>query len=367
MDERLESMLANRHTVDLNAENMSDEDKALVEFLKTSKPKIYVVGTGGSGCNTLVRMQEVGVKDVTLIAMNTDAQHLLKVKADKKILLGKKKTRGLGAGSNPAVGQAAAEESESEIKELLKEADLVFVTCGLGGGTGTGSAAVIARAAKDAGALCVTVCTLPFTSEGSKRMRNAMEGLERLKKHADTTIAIPNDKLLYFVADLPLNAAFKTADLVLTNAVRGITELVTRPGLVNLDFADVRTILEKGGQAMIGLGEVSRPDHQNRVIEAAEKALSSPLLDLDVGDADRALINITGGKDMTLGEAEAAVNAISSKMAKEAHVIWGATVDDGLEKNTVRVLAVLSGIKTSVSPMTHSPEKAVEELDLEFV
>ncbi len=360
----MEEMLASRHTVDMSA--TSEEDKALMAFLQDSQPKIYVVGTGGSGCNTLVRMQEVGVRDVTLIAMNTDAQHLLRIKSDKKLLLGKKKTRGMGAGSNPAVGQAAAEESEAEIRELLKDADLVFVTCGLGGGTGTGSAQVIARAAKDTGALCVAVCTLPFTSEGTKRMRNAMEGLERLRKEADTTIAIPNDRLLYFVADLPLNAAFKAADLVLTNAVRGIAELVTKPGLVNLDFADVRTILEKGGQAMIGLGEVSRMDHQNRVIEAAEKALSSPLLDLDVADADRALINITGGKDMTLGEAEAAVNAISSKMSKESHVIWGATVDEDLEKNTVRVLAVLSGIKTS-TVHSHSPEKAVQELDLEFV
>lgn len=356
--------LKDKHTIDLS--QVSEEDKALVEFLEQSKPKICVIGTGGSGCNTLVRMQEVGIGDVKVIAMNTDAQHLLKVKADKKILLGKKKTRGMGAGSNPTVGQAAAEESEAEIREILKDMDMVFITCGLGGGTGTGSAHVIARSAKDAGALCIAVCTLPFTSEGPKRMQNALDGFEKLKKEADTTIAIPNDKLLYFVPDLPLNAAFKTADLVLTNAVRGIAELVTKPGLVNLDFADVRTILEKGGQAMIGLGEVSRPDQQNRVIEAAEKALSSPLLDLDIGQADKALVNITGGKDMTLGEAEAAVNAISSKMGRDAHVIWGATIDDGLEKNTVRVLAVLSGIKTSVNP-SHPPKQAVEELDLEFV
>ncbi len=364
MDERLQNLMGSRNTLDLSS--VSEEDRALVEFLEQSKPKIYVIGTGGSGCNTLVRMQEVGIVDAKIYAMNTDAQHLLRIKADKKILLGKKKTRGMGAGSNPSVGQAAAEESEADIRELLKDADMVFITCGLGGGTGTGSAPVIARAAKDAGALCIAVCTLPFTSEGAKRMQNALEGLENLKKSADTTIAIPNDKLLYFVPDLPLNAAFKTADLVLTNAVRGITELVTKPGLVNLDFADVRTILEKGGQAMIGLGEVTRPDQHNRVIEAAEKAVNSPLLDLNIEDADRALINITGGKDMTLGEAESAVNAISTKMGRDAHVIWGATVDESLEKNSVRVLAVLSGIKTGPRP-SHPPAKAVEELDLEFV
>ncbi|HLD75681.1 MAG TPA: cell division protein FtsZ, partial [Candidatus Norongarragalinales archaeon] len=315
----------------------SEEDRAIAEFIQATRPRIAVVGTGGSGSNTLARMKEIGIYDVTFIAMNTDAQHLLRIPVEKKILLGKKKTRGMGAGSNPDVGQAAAEESESEIREILKDTDLVFITCGMGGGTGTGSASVIARAAKDAGALCVGVCTLPFTSEGSKRMRNALEGLERLKKEANTTIAIPNDKLLYFVADLPLNQAFKAADMVLANAVKGISELVTKPGLVNLDFADVRTILDKGGQAMIGLGEVARPDHLNRVVEAAEKAISSPLLDLDISQADRALINITGGSDMTLGEAEAAVNAISTRMSKDAHVIWGVPLDDGLEKNTVRV------------------------------
>ncbi|MBI5036804.1 cell division protein FtsZ [Candidatus Micrarchaeota archaeon] len=362
MDPRYDEIMRRNNTIDFS--NVSEEDKALMEFLKQSSPKIYVVGAGGSGCNTLARMKEVGIFDVTFIAMNTDAQHLLRIPADKKVLLGKNKTRGRGAGSNPEIGKAAAEESEQQIRELFKDADLVFVTCGLGGGTGTGGAPIIAKAAKDAGALCVAVTTLPFTSEGSKRMRNALEGLENLKKEANTTISIPNDKLLYFVSDLPLNAAFKTADMVLANAVKGISELVTKPGLVNLDFADVRTILEKGGQAMIGLGEVSKPDHQNRVIEAAEKAVSSPLLDLDIGDADRALINITGGKDMTLGEAEAAVNAISSRMSKDSHVIWGVTIDDNLEKNAVRVLAVISGIKGG--PMQQNKTQA-EDLDLEFV
>ncbi len=362
MDPRFSQLLSGKQTVDMNPQ--SEDDKAIAEFIQSTRPRIAVIGTGGSGTNTLARMKESGIYDVAFVAMNNDAQHLNRIPVEKKMLLGKKKTRGMGAGSNPDVGQAAAEESEAEIRDLLKDMDLVFITCGLGGGTGTGSAHVIARAAKDAGALCVSVCTLPFTSEGPKRMRNAMEGLERLKKESNTVIAIPNDKLLYFVADLPLNQAFKAADSVLANAVKGISELITKPGLVNLDFADVRTILEKGGQAMIGLGEVSKPDHQSRVIEAAEKAVSSPLLDLDITQADRALINITGGNDMTLGEAEAAVNAISSRMGKDAHVIWGVTLDDSLEKNTVRVLAVLSGIK-NVDYVT--PQKAVEDLDVEFV
>lgn len=363
-NKKFEEMFGVKNTAILNSPN--EQDKALLEFLSESKPRIFVVGAGGSGCNTLNRMQEIGIENVTIVAMNTDAQHLLQIKANNKVLLGKKKTRGRGAGSNPEVGEAAAEEAEVEIKETLKDADMVFITCGMGGGTGTGSAHVIARAAKANGALVVGVVTLPFTSEGAKRMRNAMEGLEKLKKEADTTIAIPNDKLLYFVPDLPLNAAFKTADLVLTNAVKGITDLVTKPGLVNLDFADVRTILEKGGSAMIGLGENSKGDQVNRVLQAAEKALASPLLDLDISEADKALINITGGSDMTLGEAEAAVNAISSKMAKDSHVIWGATVDDTLSDHSVRVLAVLSGIRSGGKPRSPT-EEAEEELQLEFV
>ena len=362
---RFEQMFGSKDSAVMNSAAMSPEDQALMEFLQDSQPKIYVVGAGGSGCNTLNRLREVGVTAGITVAMNTDAQHLLRIGAEKKVLLGKKKTRGLGAGSNPEVGQASAEESEAEIKEVLKDADLVFITCGEGGGTGTGSAPVIARAAKGNGALVVGVVTLPFSSEGTKRMRNALEGLEKLKKEADTVIAIPNDKLLYFVPDLPLNAAFKTADLVLCNAVKGITELITKPGLVNLDFADVRTILERGGTAMIGLGEVTKADQTNRVVAAAEKALSSPLLDLDVSEADKALINITGGSDMTIGEAEAAVNAISSKMAKDSHVIWGATVDDAMENHAVRVLAVLSGIRSSAKPK--QPGQTPEELNVDFI
>lgn len=339
---------------------LSKEDEELLQFLESSMPKIYVVGAGGSGSNTISRMVQVGITGVKLIAVNTDAQHLLYVKAPQKLLLGKKKTKGLGAGSNPELGEAAAQEAVDELKALIDDADMVFVTCGLGGGTGTGSAHVIANAAKQCGALVVAVVTLPFSSEGSRRMRNALGGLEKLKREADTTIVIPNDKLLYFVPDLPLEAAFKTSDTVLTNAVKGIAELITKPGLVNLDLADMRTILERSGTAMIGLGEVSNVEQRDRVITAAEKALSSPLLDLDVRNANKALINITGGNDMTLGEAEAAVQAISAHIAKDSHIIWGATVDDSLEKNTVRVLAVLAGIKEGV-------EEKEEDLNLEFI
>ena len=339
----------------------SKEDEDLAELLDHCAPKIIVFGTGGSGSNTINRMKDIGIAGTTLIAANTDAQHLLKVDADRKLVLGRKKTRGLGAGSNPVVGEAAAEETYEEIKQLVAGTDLVFVTCGMGGGTGTGSAHVIARAAKEAGALTIGVVTMPFSSEGMKRKQNAVTGVEKLKQHADTTIVIPNDKLLYYVPDLPLNAAFKAADMVLANAVKGITELVTKPGLVNLDFADLRTVLSEAGTAVIGVGEIEGTETADRVSQAAVKAMTSPLLEINTSTADRALINITGGPDLTLGEAEAAVKTIADKIASDAHIIWGANVDETIKSRGVRVLAVLAGI-------TETDEMGQEEvLDLEFV
>ncbi|MBU1197100.1 cell division protein FtsZ [Candidatus Micrarchaeota archaeon] len=347
---------------------LSKDDEELKKFLDQSEPKIFVVGSGGSGCNTLNRMiEEGGVHGSRIVALNTDAQHLFRVsKAERKLLLGKQKTKGSGAGSNPQLGKAAAEESYKEIKHLLADANMVFVTCGMGGGTGTGSASVVAQAAKENGALVIGIVTMPFTSEGHKRMHNAIEGLKALRQVADTTIAIPNDKLLFFVPDLPLNQAFRAADEVLANAVRGIAELITKPGLINLDFADVKTIIESSGIAMIGLGENSKDQGKDRVVDAAHRALQSPLLDLDLSQANKALVHITGGEDMTLGEAEAAVNAISAKIAKEAHVIWGATVEKELTGKGVKVLAVLSGIQDDQHQK--QPEVAIEEtLNLEFI
>ncbi len=344
---------------------LSEEDKALLEFIKDSAPKLTVLGTGGSGCNTINRMMQVNMTGAKVYAVNTDAQHLLRIKADKRILIGKNKTRGLGAGSNPAIGEASAQESAEEIKKALEGMDLVFITCGMGGGTGTGSAHVIAKAAKDAGALVIAIVTTPFSSEGPRRMQNAALGLEKLQKVADTTIVIPNDKLLMYVPDLPLNAAFKVADMVLINAVKGVSELITKPGLVNLDFADMRTILENGGQAVIGLGEIQNDETKDRILLAAEKALNSPMLDIDTSSANRVIVNITGGSDMTLSEAESAVSAIAGRVAKDAHIIWGATIDDSMDKHGVRVLAILSGIK-SKNPVELTKDREAE-IDLEFV
>lgn len=320
------------------------DDQELEELLKSSQAKIRVIGVGGSGCNTIQRMKEVGILGAETIAINTDAQDLINTDSDKKILIGRELTRGLGAGSDPSVGEASAKENVDELMEVLDKTDLMFITCGMGGGTGTGAAPIVAELGKEMKALTIGIVTLPFTVEGKKRMENALNGLSRLKEHADTVIVIPNDKILEIAPDLPVNAAFKVADEVLTNAVKGITEMVTKPGLINLDFADLRTILRRGGAAMIGLGE-SRAEEagEARALEAVENALTSPLLDVDISDAQRALVNVIGGSDMTLREAELIVETVSSRIDPDAHIIWGAMIDDTLPRNQIQAMVVIAG------------------------
>lgn len=348
---------------------VSKEDEELLKFLEQTKPKIYVIGTGGSGCNTLNRMHEVGIEGVKFIAMNTDVQHLIKMRADKKILLGKTVTKGMGAGSNPSVGEAAAKESANDIKDVLKDGMMVFIACGMGGGTGTGSAAIIAEQARAAGALTIAVVTLPFASEGRVRMQNALEGLDKLKRHADTVIVVPNDRLLQIAPDLPLNTAFKVCDEVLAGSVKSIAELVTRAGLVNLDFADLRTILANAGCAVVGVGEASvdaKPEQ--RALIAVETALNSPLLDVDISTANRALVNVQGGEDMTLKEAELIVSEVSKRIDPASHIIWGARVEKNQKKSNIRVLVVLAGSKFphyEIDKMGGG--QAAEQLDLDII
>lgn len=346
-----------------------DIDAELEEMLSRQKAKIKVLGTGGAGNNTINRLTEIGITGAETIALNTDAQDLLYTNADAKVLLGREVTHGLGAGSIPQIGEEAARESEHEIKQKIQGADMVFVTCGLGGGTGTGSAPVIAETARKCGCLTVAIVTLPFEMEGNRRYENAIIGLEKLEHLVDTLIVIPNDKLLELAPDLPLQTAFKVADEILTNAVKGIAELVTKAGLVNLDFADIRAVMGKGGVAMIGIGE---SDTEQRSTEAVEKAISNPLLDVDISGANGALINVSGGPDMTLDEAKRVVETVSEKLDEDANIIWGANISEDLGK-TLRTMLIVTGVK---SPQIFGPSRRIadknkkeieNELGIEFV
>ena len=343
-------------------------DQELAELLKKQAAKIKVIGVGGAGGNSLSRMKEIGIKGGELIAINTDAQDLLYTNADQKILIGRELTQGLGAGSNPKVGEQAARESESEIKKKISGSDMIFITCGLGGGTGTGAAPLICGLAKKQGALTIGVVTLPFTIEGKKRLENAMNGLERLEAVADTLIVIPNDKLLELAPELPLHTAFKIADEILTNAVKGITELVTTNGLVNLDFADIKAVMVDGGVSLIGMGE---SDSAQRAIEAVEKAIQNPLLDVDISDAKGALVNVIGGPNMSLDEYRLIIETIGNKLDPDAKLIGGAQISEDMEKS-IRVLLIVTGVKStqilghgeSLESIKHG--ELEEELGIEF-
>ncbi|ELZ86614.1 cell division protein FtsZ [Haloferax elongans ATCC BAA-1513] len=316
-----------------------DELKAVLKDLQTN---ITVVGCGGAGGNTVNRMHEEGIKGAKLVAANTDVQHLVEINADTKILMGEQKTQGRGAGSLPQVGEEAALESQEEIYDAIEGSDMVFVTAGLGGGTGTGSAPVVAKAARESGALTIAIVTTPFTAEGEVRRTNAEAGLERLRDVSDTVIVVPNDRLLDAVGKLPVRQAFKVSDEVLMRSVKGITELITKPGLVNLDFADVKTVMERGGVAMIGLGE---SDSESKAQESVKSALRSPLLDVDISGANSALVNVTGGSDMSIEEAEGVVEEIYDRIDPDARIIWGTSVDDELE-GMMRTMIVVTGVES---------------------
>ncbi len=338
----------------------SEDDEELKKYLENRKARIKVIGCGGAGNHTVSRIAEVGIVGAELISINTDAQDLLSSTADKKILIGKDLTSGLGAGSDPEVGKEAAKESEHDLKEVLKGTNMMFITAGLGGGTGTGSAPVIAQLAKKMGILTVAIVTLPFTIEGKKRFDNAMIGLEELENVVDTLIVIPNDKLIELAPDLPLHTAFRVADEILTNAVKGIAELITKPGLINLDFADIKAVMKSGGIAMIGVGE---SDTENRGIEAVEKAISNPLLDVDISGGSGALINVCGGPSMSLEEAKKVVETVSDKLDENAKIIWGAQISQDLQ-NTIRAMLVIVGVQSSqiFGPNRTFSKKKIDDL-----
>ena len=343
-------------------------DAELREVLKHRRAEIVVVGCGGAGNNTISRLTQVGLDGAKTICINTDAQDLLYTDADEKILIGKEITEGLGSGANPKVGEAAAKESKETIKKALEGADMVFITCGLGGGTGTGAAPIVAEVSKKSNALTVAIVTLPFHMEGQHRAENARVGLEKLEESVDTLIIIPNEKLMEIVPDVSINTAFKVADEILVNAVKGTAELVTKPGLINLDFADIKSVMGSGGMAMIGMGE---SDTENRAYEAVQKALTNPLLEVDIEGATGALINVTGG-NLTLKEAKEIVNAVTTRLSPDAKVIWGAMVARELG-DTIRAMIIVTGVNSpqifsTTNTFSNGQKKEIEQrLGIDFV
>jgi len=309
--------------------------------------KIKVIGAGGAGGNAITRMVEAKIHGVDFVAVNADAQQLHHCKAPQKLLIGKNLTRGLGAGMNPDIGRQAAEENKDEIQDLIKGADLVFVTCGMGGGVGTGSSAVVAEAAKDAGVLTVGVVTKPFTFEGFQRMRIAEGGLEQLKSRVDTLITIPNDKILQLIErNTPLLEAFRTVDDVLRQAVQGISDMIVTPGVVNVDFADVRAIMQDAGSALMGVGRASGDD---RAVEAARAAINSPLLEVAIDGAKGVLFNISGGPDLTMIEINEAAKIITESIDPDAKVIFGAVTDEKMKKGEIKVTVIATGFGEKVA------------------
>jgi cell division protein FtsZ len=341
-------------TDDMNTSGTMTDDE-LSSVVKDLETKITVVGCGGAGGNTVTRMMEEGIHGAKLVAANTDAQHLAdEVMADTKILIGRKRTGGRGAGSVPKIGEEAAQENIEDIQQSISGSDMVFVTAGLGGGTGTGSAPVVAQAAQEAGALTISIVTIPFTAEGERRRANADAGLERLRSVSDTVIVVPNDRLLDYAPSMPLQDAFKICDRVLMRSVKGMTELITKPGLVNVDFADVRTIMENGGVAMIGLGE---SDSENKAQDSIRSALRSPLLDVEFDGANSALVNVVGGPDMSIEEAEGVVEEIYDRIDPDARIIWGASVNDDFE-GKMETMIVVTGVE---SPQIYGKSEAERE------
>ncbi|MHA1238256.1 MAG: cell division protein FtsZ [Candidatus Odinarchaeia archaeon] len=350
-------------------------EKSLKEPVAPGRVRIVVVGAGGGGSNTVRRLMTLGINGAECIAVNTDRQHLEWVEAHRKILIGEMTTRGLGAGGFPELGEAAADESRDVLRSALQDADLVFITAGLGGGTGTGSAPVIAEIAKECGAIVVGVVTMPFKVE-RVRINRAREGLKKLQKHANTVVVLDNNRLLDLVPNLPLDKAFFVIDEVLANMVKGITETITLPSLVNLDFADVKAVMGNGGVALVGLGEAGEPTkinstkinvrdainkfnptndfeysgnkfgtYSDRVEAAVKNALECPLLDVEYDEAENALVHVSGGEDLTLKEVNKAVELVTSHMSPDSNVIWGARVNPELT-GMIRIMLILTGVKS---------------------
>ena len=323
----------------------------------SAKPVLKVIGVGGGGGNAVNRMIDNDVHGVEYIAINTDCQVLRLSKADVRIPIGSELTKGLGAGANPEIGRRAAEESEQEIREVLKDTDLVFITAGMGGGTGTGAAPVIARYAKEAGCVVVGIVTKPFSFEGTKRMQQALAGIEQMRQYVDTLVIVPNDKLLVG-GDIPFLQAFSEADDVLRRGVQGISEIITLPGLINVDFADVKNVLQGKGSALMGIGIASGP---NRAIEAARLAISSPLLEVDINGATDAIVEITSDVDITMKEVEDVISEIRNASSTDIDIICGTGFN--LELNGEVVVTVIATGFDSTNRMSDDDEQSQQPQD----
>lgn len=319
-------------------------------------PKILVVGCGGAGNNTVNRLMRIGLDGAETVAINTDRQHLAMIEADKKVLIGTKLTRGMGAGGKPEVGKKAAEMAKQTLEDFLRDADMVFVTAGMGGGTGTGAAPVVSRIAKDLGAIVVCMVTTPFHIERA-RVLVAEEGLENLKETADTLIVLDNNRLLECVPNLPLEHAFSVVDNIIAEIIKGIAETITQPSLINLDYADVRTVMSQGGASFMLVGEGSLRDSPEKIVRSA---LKNPLLDADFCGATACLLHMTGGPDLTLKEAAAIAGALTQELDPRANVIWGARIRRDF-KGKVRLMAIITGARSAqlLGPSENETDKEV--------
>ena len=320
-------------------EKREQNDVSAEEF---GEPRIVIVGCGGAGNNTVNRLYNIGVEGAETVAINTDKQHLKMTEADTKILVGKSLTNGLGAGGDPSMGARATEMAQGTVKEVLGEADLVFVTAGMGGGTGTGAAPVVSKIAKDQGAIVVGMVSTPFNVERARTVK-AEEGLERLRAEADSIIVLDNNRLLDYVPNLPIGKAFSVIDQIIAETVKGISETITQPSLINLDYADMTAIMNQGGVAVMLVGETQ---DKNKTEEVVRDAMNHPLLDVDYRGASGGLVHITGGPDLTLKEAEGIADNITERLEASANVIWGARIQDEF-KGRVRVMAIMTGVQSA--------------------
>ncbi len=336
----MESLIdeARKNSAEEQAVRSTDDE----EFDKFGDPRIVVVGCGGAGNNTINRLHNIGIEGAETVAINTDKQHLDMIEADEKILVGSKLTDGLGAGGEPDIGKRATEKARATLKnKVLDDADLVFVTAGMGGGTGTGSAPVVSEIAKDVGAIVVGMVSMPFRVERA-RVKKAEKGITELSRHADSIIVLDNDRLLDYVPNLPIGDAFSVMDQIISETIRGISETITQPSLINLDYADMRSIMEEGGVAVMLVGESQDKDKT----QVVDEALNHPLLDVDYRGATGSLVHITGGPELSLNEAEGIASKITERLDDEAKVIWGSRIQDSYD-DKVRVMAIMTGVESS--------------------